>query len=77
MSSGCVYKSQSLSKVANEKSIRESLRKKDGTEYKRSSYLAARGAVQRELNRLERNINIQSPAFARANILRRFDNSRH
>ena len=46
-----------------------SLRKKDGTEYKRSSYLAARGAVQRELNRLERNINIQSPAFARANKL--------
>ena len=46
-----------------------SLRKKDGTEYKRSSYLAARGAVQRELNRLERNINIQSPAFARANEL--------
>ena len=25
--------------------------------------------VQRELNRLERNINIQSPAFARANEL--------
>ena len=46
-----------------------SLRKKDGTEYKWSSYLAARGAVQRELNRLERNINIQSPAFARANKL--------
>ena len=46
-----------------------SLRKKDGTEYKRSSYLAARGAVQHELNRLERNINIQSPAFARANKL--------
>ena len=46
-----------------------SLRKKDGTEYKRSSYLAARGAVQRELNRLERNINIQSPAFTRANKL--------
>ena len=46
-----------------------SLRKKDGTEYKWSSYLAARGAVQRELNRLERNINIQSPAFARANEL--------
>ena len=46
-----------------------SLRKKDGTEYKRSSYLAARGAVQRELNRLEWNINIQSPAFARANKL--------
>ena len=46
-----------------------SLRKKDETEYKRSSYLAARGAVQRELNRLERNINIQSPAFARANKL--------
>ena len=46
-----------------------SLRKKDGTEYKRSSYLAARGAVQRELNRLERNINLQSPAFARANKL--------
>ena len=46
-----------------------SLRRKDGSEYKRSSYLAARGAVQRELNRLERTINIQSPAFARANKL--------
>ena len=40
-----------------------SLRRKDGPEYKRSSYLAARGAVQRESNRLERTINIQSPAF--------------
>ena len=46
-----------------------SLKRKNGQEYKRSSYLAARGAVQRELNRLDRGINIQSPVFSRANKL--------
>ena len=46
-----------------------SLRRKDGSEYKRSSYLAARGAIQRELNRLNRRINIQGSAFTRANKL--------
>ena len=34
------------------------LRKKDGGEYKRSGYIAARGAIQRHLNNLER-----SPSF--------------
>ena len=32
------------------------LRKKDGGEYKRSGYIAARGAIQRHLDSLERSI---------------------
>ena len=43
--------------------------KKEGTEYKWASYLAAQGAVQRELNRLNRRMNVHSPAFDRANKL--------
>ena len=46
-----------------------SLKKKDGTEYKRASYLAGRGAVQRELNRLNRPMNVHSPACNLANKL--------
>ena len=46
-----------------------SLKKKDGTEYKRASYLAAQGGVQRELNRLNRRMKVHSLAFDRTNKL--------
>ena len=45
-------------------------RKQDGGMYKRASYLSARGAIQRELQCLERDINIfTDKTFAKANAL--------
>ena len=44
------------------------LRRQDGSKYKRSSYLAARSAIQRHLSSLGRPFNIvSSPVFKRAN----------
>ena len=46
------------------------MRKQDGEKYKRASYLSASGAIQRELQRLERDINITAnKMFAKANAL--------
>ena len=44
-------------------------RKKDKTEYKRASLIAARGAIQRHVNSKNRGICLQSSAFSRANKL--------
>ena len=43
------------------------LRKKDGGEYKRSAYIAARGAIQRHLDSLEQKINLRGEKFVRCN----------
>ena len=40
-----------------------SVRKKDGKEYKRSSYVTATGAIQRCLKGLDRKINLRSEKF--------------
>eukprot|EP00117_Sycon_ciliatum_P043537 scpid63616/ scgid6167/ len=44
-------------------------RKKDKTEYKRASMIAARGAIQRQLNIFNRGIDLKSLKFDRANKL--------
>lgn len=43
------------------------VRRQDKSEYKRSSLIAARGALQRELGILQRSIDLKSGKFARAN----------
>ena len=44
-----------------------SLRKKDGGEYKRCGYIAARSAIQRHLDDLGRRIRLRSGKYVRAN----------
>ena len=44
-----------------------SLCKKDGCEYKRCGYIAARSAIQRHLDDLGRRISLRSEKFVRAN----------
>ena len=43
------------------------VRRQDNTEYKRSSMIAARGAIQRELTLFDRGFDLKSGKFARAN----------
>ena len=44
-----------------------SIRKKNREEYKRSGYIAARSAIQRHLDSLERKINLRNEKFVRCN----------